>query len=81
MATLYPNGFQFVNYVNWNKVKNSEYDYARYGLLTRIMSRTIINTNNPLTKKFLQFYEDSIIFILKYVDILKHFKDIHWKNR
>lgn len=81
MATLYPNGFQFVNYVNWNKVKNGEYDYARYGLLARVMSRTIINTNNPLTKKFLQFYEDSIIFILKYVDILKHFKDIHWKNR
>lgn len=81
MATLYPNGFQFVNYVNWNKVKNDEYDYARYGLLTRIMSHTIINTNNPLTKKFLQFYEDSIIFVLKYVDILKHFKDIHWKNR
>lgn len=81
MKTILPNGTRYINYTEWDQTLNSNYDYARYGLLKHIMSKTITNTDNSITKLFLFFYEESIIFIMKYVDRLKHFKDIHWKNR
>lgn len=75
------NGTRFVNYYKWEAVSQKPYDYAREGLLKRIMSPSIVNTTNPMLKILLEFVESSLVFVMKYVDILKNFKNIHWNNR
>lgn len=75
------NGTRFYNYDNWEVVKHAPYNYVKHGLLNRIMSASIVNTTNPALKILLQYVESSLFFVMKYTDILKHFKNIHWKNR
>lgn len=75
------NGTRFYNYDNWEVVKHAPYNYVKHGLLNRIMSPSIVNTTNPALKILLQYVESSLFFVMKYIDILKHFKNIHWKNR
>lgn len=76
-----PNGYRFYNYINWENKKNSSYDYARHGLLKQIMSSPIVNSNNEILKIILKYVESSLIFLMKYTDILKNFKNPHWRNR
>ena len=75
------NGTKYKNYCLWDKRKISPYDYERNGLLQHIMSNKIVNSQNSILQFVLRYYEKSIIFILKYIDRLKHFKNYHWKNR
>lgn len=75
------NGTRFLEYYKWENVKHQPYDYARYGLLKHIMSPVIVNTTNPVLKVLLQYVESSLMFVMKYTDVLKNFKNIHWKNR
>lgn len=75
------NGERFKSYSLWNITKQTPYDYERNGLVKKIVSKPIANTDNPVLKIVLQFYESSIVYVLKYIDTLKHFKDVHWKNR
>lgn len=75
------NGMRFDKYYKWEKVKHSPYDYKRNGLLNKIMSNSILNTTNPALKIILQYVESSLVFVMKYTDVLKNFKNIHWKNR
>ena len=75
------NGTRYINYDKWNKTKNEPYDYAKHGLLNKILSNRIVNTDNDILKVMLDFYEKSMVFLMKYVDVLKNFKNIHWKNR
>lgn len=76
-----PNGTRYKDYKLWESTKQTPYDYERNGLVNKIVSKPIANTDNPVLKIVLRFYESSIVFLLKYIDILKHFKDVHWKNR
>lgn len=76
-----PNGERFKDYILWENTKQTPYNYEREGLVKRIVSKPIANTDNPVLKIVLGFYESSIVFLLKYIDILKHFKDVHWKNK
>lgn len=75
------NGNRYKTYYRWEDVKNSSYNYERDGLLNRIMSNVIVNTENKTLKLILEYYERSLIFLMKYVDELKNFKNPHWKNR
>ena len=75
------NGYRFRNYCEWELTKQTPYNYERNGLLQHILSRNIVSTENKVLKVILSYYEQSIIFLLKYVDRLKHFKNYHWKNR
>jgi hypothetical protein len=75
------NGTRFIEYDKWETVKHKSYDYAKNGLLKNIMSPIILETNNPALRILLQYTETSLIFVMKYIDMLKHFKNIHWKNR
>jgi hypothetical protein len=75
------NGTRFKNYYLWEDRKNMPYDYSREGLLKHIMSPVILNTKNQALKILLDYIESSFIFVMKYTDILKNFKNIHWKNR
>ena len=75
------NGTRFLEYRKWENVKNLSYDYAKDGLLKHIMSPAIVNTNNSVLRFLLQYVETSLMFVMKYTDILKNFKNIHWRNR
>ena len=75
------NGTRYINYKLWNKTKNEPYDYENKGLLKRLMSRVIVESENQVTQTILNYYEKSLIFLMKYVDELKNFKNYHWKNR
>lgn len=75
------NGTRFRDYHLWEDRKHSSYDYERNGLVKYILSNKIVNSENPVLKFILNYYEKSIIFILKYIDNLKNFKNYHWKNR
>lgn len=75
------NGNRYKNFHNWETQKYMEYDYEKYGLLKKIMSNTIVNTKNKPLKIILNYYEQSLIFIMRYVDRLKNFKNPCWKNR
>lgn len=75
------NGMRFMEYRKWENTKNTPYDYAKDGLLNHIMSSAIVNTTNPVLKHLLDYVESSLMFVMKYTDILKNFKNPHWKNR
>ena len=75
------NGTRFLEYRKWENIKHASYDYAKDGLLRYIMSPAIVNTTNPALKFLLQYVEVSLMFAMKYTDVLKNFKNIHWKNR
>lgn len=75
------NNTRFKNYYKWESIKNSPYNYERNGLLKHLMPKKIINTNNTTLKMILSYLESTLVFIMRYVDILKNFKNIHWKNR
>lgn len=75
------NGARFQDYSLWEDRKNAPYDYARHGLIQHIISNRIVKSDNHILKVMSEYYERSIIFMLKYVDRLKNFKNYHWKNR
>lgn len=75
------NGTRFYDYDKWEDKKHIPYNYAKHGLLNHIMSSQIANTTNPALKILLQYVESSLFFVMKYTDMLKNFKNIHWKNR
>lgn len=75
------NGTRFINYNKWEDIKHQPYNYANDGLLRHIMSNSIVNTTNPILGILLQYVENSLIFVMKYTDMLKNFKNTHWKNR
>ena len=75
------NGNRYKNYYKWEDFKNESYNYERDGLLKHIMSRKIVDTNNYILKLMLDYYERSLVFLMRYADELRNFKNIHWKNR
>ena len=60
------NGNRYKNFYKWENIKQMEYDYEKQGLLKRIMSNRIVNTNNMPLKMILEYYEKSFIFVMKY---------------
>ena len=77
----FPNGYRFRNYDEYGTLLHQPYDYERKGLLKHIISHKIYNTNSSLLRVILRYYEKSLVFVMKYVDRLKHFKDYLWVNR
>ena len=66
----------------WEEVKNAPYDYENNGLLNKIMSHKIVESKNFILKNIiLKYFENSLVFIMKYTDVLKNFKNYHWQNR
>ena len=45
------NGTRFYNYDSWEIRKHDVYNYEKFGLLNKIMSPAIVNTNNEVLKK------------------------------
>ena len=77
----FKNGERYEAYKEWDALKNTPYDYERKGLLDKIMSKRIAKSENKVLKPFLKYYEQCIVFMLKYVDELKYYKNFLHKNR
>ena len=75
------NGTRYNKYSLWELRKNKPYDYENDGLVNKLLSNKIVTSKNHILNVMMTYYEKSIIFLLKYVDRLKHFKNYHWKNR
>lgn len=77
----YQNGNRFSQYYKWNNIKYEPYNYERYGLLNHLMSSKIISSKNYMLNIMLSYVENSLIFVMRYIDKLKNFKNIHSSNR
>lgn len=77
----FPNGHRFRNYSEYDKLLHQPYDYERKGLLKHLISGSIYNTDNSILRIIMQYFENSLVFVMKYVDRLKHFKNYLWVNR
>lgn len=75
------NGNRFKNYYKWEDVKNAPYNYERNGLLQHIMSNVIVKSKNEILQTILKYFESSLIYLMRYIDHLKNFKNYHWYNR
>lgn len=79
------NGTRFEQYYKSGfyrkKTKNPVYNYESNGILVNIMSHKIVESENEILRTILGFVEKSLLYLLKYTDELKRFKDVHWKNR
>ena len=75
------NGKRFESFKEWEKTKNLEYDYAAKGITNKILSKPIANSDNPVLRIILNLYDSTITYMLKAIDILRDFKNIHSKNR
>lgn len=78
--TINENGHRFVNNYKWEELKNQPYNYAQNGLIKHLLSHKIVESKNPILQYILSFYENSIIYFFKSVDILKNFHNFNWKN-
>ena len=83
--TIRTNGTRFEQYYKSGfyrkKTKNPVYNYESNGILVNIMSHKIVESENKILQTILGFVEKSLLYLLKYTDELKRFKDVHWKNR
>ena len=75
------NGYRYYNKDNWEIKLHQPYDYVKKGLVNHLLSHTIIESKNPILRIILQYYEKTLIFLMKYVDVLKNFKNYNWQNR
>lgn len=75
------NNTRFSNYYLYEYKKHQPYDYKNNGLMKRIIPAKVYNTTNPILKWFLGVLDTSLIFNMKYIDKLKHFKNYTNKNR
>lgn len=79
--TIKANGTRYKNKCLYETQLNRPYDYERNGLLKHLMSRRIINSKNQILQYMLRIVEQSLIFQMKYVDILQNIHNYNWKNR
>lgn len=65
---------------NYEVSNNQAYDYERYGLLNKVLPKVIYETKNISTKAVLRFVEYILVWLMKYVDDLKNFKNWNYKD-
>ena len=63
-----------------DQLKHLPYDYENKGLLKNLLPGIIVNTENATTKYVINLVERSMVFLLKYVDVLKNFKNWSFKQ-
>lgn len=75
------NGTYTSRYRLWERKLHQPYDYAHDGLVNKILSHKIYNTTNPFLRYILNIYEQSLVYCMRYVDILANFINYNWRNR
>jgi hypothetical protein len=78
---VFDNGHRYNELSSFEKLKNNPYDYKNKGLIQHLMSPKIYNTKNPVLRYILKIYEQSIVYVLQYIDILKNYKNYTFYNR
>lgn len=58
-----------------------EYDYEHRGLMSRIMSHVITESKNENVQGVISTIENSLVFVMKYIGVLKDFKNYTKYNR
>lgn len=75
------NGYRYDQYKSWEKRLHTPYDYESGGVMNKIVSNRIANTANPILRVLLSFCDQSLVYAMKFTDVLKNFKNYYWKNR
>lgn len=75
------NGYHYYSYKQWEHTLHQPYDYKHEGLLKRLMSRKISQTDNPILKSMLGIVESACVFCLQYIGILNNFHNYNKYNR
>lgn len=65
---------------NYEVSNNQAYDYERYGLLNKVLPKVICKTKNTSTRAVLRFVEYILVWLMRYVDDLKNFKNWNYKD-
>lgn len=65
---------------NYEVSNNQAYDYERYGLLNKVLPKVICETKNTSTRVVLRFVEYILVWLMRYVDDLKNFKNWNYKD-
>lgn len=78
---VYKNGKKYDSMKMHNVTLHTAYDYERHGLINRLISSSIYNTDNNITRMMIDVVEKNFIFVMKYIDILMNFTNIYNKNR
>lgn len=68
--------FRHGRLVVYLKDGNNRYNYAEQGILNKCLPK-ILFKGNPMLTTFLQTIDVKIVMLLKYVDRLKDFKNLH----
>lgn len=66
------NGDRYRNYRYWEASKNQPYDYENEGILNKYVSPVIYKTKNKILKQILFIYENSLLMMNKYIDLLQN---------
>lgn len=77
---IFNNNYRFRNNYKWENLKHQPYNYKEEGLVKHLLSNKIVNSTNPITKFFVNYFESAIVFMFKAADNLKNFKNFNWKN-
>lgn len=65
---------------DFNNRYSKAYDYANGGILSKILPPVVYNATNPVTHHIIMKIDDLAIWLLKYVDELRYFKDWFHKD-
>lgn len=66
------NGERYKVYKYWEAEKNQGYDFETEGILSKYASPTIYKTKNKILKQVLYVYEQALIFVNKYIELLNN---------
>ena len=75
------NGDRYSEYRQWENLKHLPYNYEQDGLLQKIMSHKIWETDNTVLLSILDVYEKALVWCMKTADILCNYKNYLWHNR
>jgi len=66
------NGDRYRTYRYWESTQHQPYDYENEGILNKYVSPTIYNTKNIILKKVLYIYENALLMMNKYAELLNN---------
>lgn len=75
------NGQHYYNYCKWEHKKHQPYDYERNGLLNKLLSHKIVESENQALQYLLNYIEKSFVILMKFTERMQNFKNYAYRNR
>lgn len=66
------NGNRYKDYILWESTINKPYNFEREGILNKYTAPAVYKTKNKVLKQILYIYEQSIIMMNKYIELLNN---------